>query len=112
MRKISDLLSESVERSEVLRNARARRTLDSWPSVVGEVMAQHCVPSRLDRGILWIAVDGSAWSQEILLRKSLILMKLNEIAGEKALFTGLRTTIRPPEPRASSNGGSLTDPRE
>lgn len=112
MKKISDLLSESVDRSEVLRNARARRTLDSWPLIVGDVMAQHCVPSRLERGVLWISVDGSAWSQEILLRKSLILVKLNEIAGEKALFTGLRTTIRPPEPRNANEGYSLTDPRE
>lgn len=111
MKKISDLLKESVDRTEVLRRARARRTLETWSTIVGDVMAQHCVPGRLDRGVLWVSVDGSAWSQEILLRKSLILDRLNEIAGEKKLFTGLRTTIREPESRAHHNGGSLTDPQ-
>jgi predicted nucleic acid-binding Zn ribbon protein len=57
------------------------------------LIANSCRPDNYDRGLLWVACSGSAWAQELLLRKHVILTRLNQIASEADLFTGLRTRV-------------------
>jgi predicted nucleic acid-binding Zn ribbon protein len=66
-----------------------------WVSVVGEALAGKATPERFERGTLWVAATGSAWAQEIALRKEVILERLNGLAGER-LFEDLRVGTREP----------------
>lgn len=95
MKKLSDMLGESIGRPEVLRASRAQRVLREWADIVGEQLAQRCVPDRYVRGTLWIAASGNAWAQELRFQAETILARLNERAGEE-LFTSLRIGTRPP----------------
>ncbi len=90
MRTLKDYLPEVIEQKEVLRAAKALKTLAKWEDVVGKFLAEHCQVERFRSGTLWIKVDGSSWAQELLLRKEQILCKLNEMANEKELFQELR----------------------
>lgn len=97
------MLSPAIGREEVLRAARAQRVLREWPSVVGDAMAKRSFPDRYDRGTVWVAVEGSAWAQELRMTKDRILEKLKELSGEPTLFKDLRFGVRPlpsapPEP--------------
>lgn len=38
---------------------------DEWPGMVGDVVAAHCRPGRVDRGVLTIFVDSSVWLNEL-----------------------------------------------
>lgn len=95
MKRVADLLGKAVEQTEVLRAARAQAVVRQWASIVGEVLATKATPERFERGTLWVAASGSAWAQEIALRKELILDRLNGLADER-LFEDLRVGTREP----------------
>lgn len=48
-----------------------------WRKVVGERVAQHATPLYVERGVLIIEADHSAWSHFILLRSAEIISELN-----------------------------------
>jgi predicted nucleic acid-binding Zn ribbon protein len=89
------MLSQAVGREEVLRMARAQRVMREWPQVVGPAMAARSNPERWDRGTVWVAVEGSAWAQELRMIKDVILQRLEQIAGEGGLFIDIRFGVRP-----------------
>lgn len=95
MRKVGQMLSPALGREEVMRASRAFKVLREWPQIVGEAMAQRSFPDRFDRGTVWVAVEGSAWAQELRMQKDQIIQKLEEKAGETGLFLNLRFGVRP-----------------
>jgi predicted nucleic acid-binding Zn ribbon protein len=104
MKKIEQMLPAAIGREEVLRAARAYRVLKDWAEIVGEAMATRSAPDRFDRGTVWVAVEGSAWAQELRMQKDQILRKLAERSGEPGLFDNIRFGVRPivpapPEPK-------------
>ena len=94
MRRLGDLLGSAVDRSEVLRAARAQRIIRKCPEFVGPVLAEKCLPDRYDHGTLWVGAVGNAWAQEIRFQADTILDRMNEAAGER-LFIKMRVGTRP-----------------
>lgn len=95
MRRIDRVLGEAVAAKEVLRTARAQRAMARWREVVGPVLAERSHPDRYSRGTVFIAVQSSAWAQELRLRKPQIIERLNSLAGERGLFEDARFGVRP-----------------
>jgi predicted nucleic acid-binding Zn ribbon protein len=52
-----------------------------WDEVVGQTIAHHARPTRIRRGLLFIAVDGSVWMQELQFLKETIRERLNARLG-------------------------------
>ena len=98
MKPIHQLVAESLDQVEVLRTAKEQRILRKWDSVVGPVLASRCRPERYDQGTVWVAVEGSAWAQELRMLESQILSKLGAAAGDYQLFENLRFGVRPLPP--------------
>lgn len=96
MKPISQLMRETIDQKEILRGAEAQRAMREWATVVGETLATHTLPERFDHGVLWVAASGSAWAQELRLRRETVVARLNEIAGESDLFTDIRVGTRKP----------------
>ena len=101
MRAIENLLIPALGRDEVVRAAQAQRALRAWNEVVGEALGARSCPDRYDRGIVFIAVQGSAWAQELRLSKPQILARLRARAGDSSLFVDLRFGVRPLRPMVS-----------
>lgn len=95
MRKIGAMLGAAVEQEEALRGARAKRVLDRWAQIVGPGLASRSHPDRYQKGVVFIAVSGSAWAQELRLMRDNLLRKLRDAAGEPDLFVDLRFGVRP-----------------
>lgn len=95
MRRVRQVLPAAMENKEVLRAARAQAAMRRWPEVVGVMLAGRSHPDRYGRGTVWVAVEGSAWAQELRMMKERILQKLNEVSGEPGLFTDVRFGVRP-----------------
>lgn len=105
------MLSSALGREEVLRAARAQRVLRRWSEFVGESMAQKSYPDRYDRGTVWVAVQGSAWAQELRMMSDRILEKMREASGEAGLFKDLRFGVRPlPKPEPVQEAPAPPDP--
>lgn len=95
MRRMQDLISGAVDREEVIRTVRARRVLRQWPEIVGPGLASRSYPDKYDHGTVFVAVEGSAWAQELRMIRDTILRRLQSRAGDARLFTDLRFGVRP-----------------
>ena len=95
MKKLQNMLRDAVAREEVIRAARAQKILKDWDSVVGAALAARSHPDRYDHGTVWVAVESSAWAQELRMSKDTILRRLGEKAGDPALFQDVRFGVRP-----------------
>ncbi len=98
MKRIDSLLADVVDQKEALRMARAQKAFAKWSEVVGPVLAGKSHPDRYERGTVWVAVEGSAWAQELRLLKDKILYRLREVSGEGDLFQNIRFGVRPVAP--------------
>ena len=100
MKKVGQVLKDSVMSDEMLDATRAQRALQCWPEVVGEKLAEKCRPDRYTRGTVWVAVSGAAWAQELRMMKDVLLERLRTLSGEENLFTDIRFGVRklPPIP--------------
>lgn len=94
MKKVQDMMLSALGRPEILRIARAQKAMRHWPEVVGTPLADKSKLDRFEDGTLWVIASGSAWAQEIRLRKDEIIRRLNEIAKEPGLFSDVRVGSR------------------
>jgi len=94
MKKIQKILEESIPQEQVLREARAWRVLKRWPEIVGAALAEKSAPDRYEKGTVWVAVLGSAWSNELRMQKATILNRLHQLSGDTSLFNSLRFGVR------------------
>jgi predicted nucleic acid-binding Zn ribbon protein len=95
VKKVESMLAAALGRPEVLKMARAQRAMQHWAEVVGEALAAKSFPDRYEKGTLWVVATGSAWAQEVRLRKEEIVRRLNEAAAEPGLFSEIRVGVRP-----------------
>lgn len=95
MKRLFSILPDAIGRKEVLRAARAQKALRAWPEAVGTLLSTKSVPDKYDKGILFVAVEGSAWAQELRMLAPTILAKLSDISGDPYLFKELRFGVRP-----------------
>lgn len=52
-----------------------------WDEVVGEAVAAHVRPLKLDRGLLVVEVDDPAWATQVRFLSGTIIERLVEVAG-------------------------------
>ena len=95
MRKLSNMLRDAVAKDEVLRASRAQIVLKDWAAIVGPGLGERSHPDRYDHGTVWVAVESSAWAQELRMSKETILARLRAKSGEANLFDDVRFGVRP-----------------
>lgn len=95
MKKLGHVLPQALGRESILRTARAQAVMRDWVAVVGEAMAARSAPERFDQGTVWVAVEGSAWAQELRMSKDRIVRKLGVMVGDPNLFKDVRFGVRP-----------------
>lgn len=52
-----------------------------WNEAVGEQVAQHVRPLKLDEGVLAVEVDDPAWATQVKFLSATIIRRLDEVAG-------------------------------
>lgn len=102
MRPVNWTIAAALGRPELVRGFEARQAYRDWHEVVGEFLAQQSQPDGFRDGVLYVATTGSAWVQELTLRKAEILARLRERTYRKNLFKDIRFGVRPlPRPTDS-----------
>ena len=60
----------------------AARVVARWPAVVGDAVAAHCQPSRLEEdGTLQVIADSAAWATQLTYLKGKLLDRLGAECG-------------------------------
>ena len=70
-----------------------RRVVEGWAELTGPDIARFSRALRVQRGILYLKVESSAWSQELHFLKPQIIERVNERFGE-GLISDIRITGR------------------
>ena len=78
MQPVGDLVGRVLGELGLDGVALAHRIGTDWPEIVGPQVAAHCRPLGLRAGVLEVEVDSPVWSQQLQLRKSELLQKLQE----------------------------------
>ena len=69
-----------------------------WPQIIGEKVAERSCPTKIDNGVLFLQVVGSAWAQNLFIMKKELLGKINvfpAIISLKSKISDLRITSVP-----------------
>jgi predicted nucleic acid-binding Zn ribbon protein len=68
----------------------AAKVVARWPDVVGEAVAAHCQPARLeDDGTLLVCADSSAWATQLAYLQGILLDRLSAVCGP-GIVRGIR----------------------
>jgi predicted nucleic acid-binding Zn ribbon protein len=80
--RVGDILPTVLKSFGLDRRLREQEILAIWPGVVGEEIAARTQPIKIERGVLYVCVEHSAWMQELHFMEKEILRKLKESAPD------------------------------
>jgi predicted nucleic acid-binding Zn ribbon protein len=83
--RVGEFLSSALRSLGIAERLGPARSLAAWRAAVGETIARRTETLGVRGGILWVAVDGSCWMQELAGRRREILARLAEKTGEGAI---------------------------
>jgi predicted nucleic acid-binding Zn ribbon protein len=78
---VGELLSRFLNRSGLAAKVEAASVVPEWATLVGPQIAAVTEPLRVSDGVLFVAVETSAWIMELNLMKGDILRYVN--AGKR-----------------------------
>ena len=77
---------DSMLRKFGIENAIAQnKALNIWSEIVGEKVAKHTEPNRVEHGIMIIKVSSPTWRQELYFQKTEIIKKINNKIGRNVI---------------------------
>ena len=79
---IRDIIEKVVVRLEKARGGKEQDIWAAWEDAAGRRAARHSQPVSLRKGILTVAVDGSAWLYQLTMDKKNIFERLGKHARQ------------------------------
>jgi len=78
---LGSFLGPALRRLGIADRIREQTGLRAWREAVGEPIARRTETLGVRGGVLWVAVDGAAWMQELSARRPEIVARLAERVG-------------------------------
>jgi predicted nucleic acid-binding Zn ribbon protein len=95
---IGDEIARTFRARGWAQRLEASRVVARWPEVVGQAVAAHCRPVRIeDDGTLLVSADSAAWATQLTYLQGTLLDRINRICGPGAVV-GVR--VRTDDPTA------------
>jgi hypothetical protein len=85
LEKISNTLGGILKARGLQARLSEYRILGKWEESVGKVIARHARPVSLHGRKLFLAVDSSAWMQQLSLLRPEIIEKVNRVLGRNSI---------------------------
>lgn len=86
---LSAAIKKAMSTPAMKRRLDAIPIAKEWEAVVGESVAQHVQPTALEKGILTIEADSSAWRHQISLERDDLWQKISA-RFDRDLVKGIR----------------------
>ncbi len=110
-RLLSDVLSSLLRQKGWVAEVSVGGVIGRWREVVGDQVADHCVPETFEDKVLVVRADSTAWATQVRLLVPTLLRRLAEEVGEGVVeqvtvlgpagpgFRRGRRSVRGPGPR-------------
>ncbi len=80
---VSEILEKIFGKSHHNKKYREAQLIHVWKKVVGEKLALHTYPEKIENECLICLVDNSAWLHEIQFMKKDIISKINDVMQKR-----------------------------
>jgi predicted nucleic acid-binding Zn ribbon protein len=90
---LSAIMNKLVGESEYSKKLNQYNIFNHWPAIVGPAIGKKTKPEKLFKGLLYISVSNSTWSNELSSMSDQLIKKINEYIGEE-IVKGLRFKIQ------------------
>jgi len=80
---LSDVLARVLRGMKVTDESTAMGLFSHWPTIVGESVAEHVTPKRLEKRVLTVEVDDPAWATQLKFLESQLLSTLKDHIGDE-----------------------------
>ncbi|YAF94953.1 MAG: DUF721 domain-containing protein [Nodularia sp. CChRGM 3473] len=77
LKSVNDILG-ILEQQAKWQEQPFQQLLQTWPEIVGSVVAAHTRPLSIQRNVLWVATSSAAWAQNMTFGRQTLLLKLNQ----------------------------------
>lgn len=81
-KKLGDVMGSVLRRLRVGDNAESTGVFSQWRSIVGDAIADHVTPRRLEKRVLTVEVDEPAWATQLRFLEKDLVHTLRERAGD------------------------------
>jgi predicted nucleic acid-binding Zn ribbon protein len=80
--RIGDEIAKTFRARGWAQRLEASRVVARWPDVVGQAVAAHCRPLRLeDDGTLVVSADSAAWATQLAYLQGTLLDRIARVCG-------------------------------
>ena len=77
MEPINKVIERILGEGKLGNSAQVAELWGQWTEIVGESIAEHCVPEKITEGKLYIRVDSAVWCQQLDMLKEELKEKIN-----------------------------------
>ncbi|MDR3588724.1 MAG: DUF721 domain-containing protein [Negativicutes bacterium] len=85
MKAFCDIVTFTIKNLGMKKRFYEEIVLINWRKIVGDKLASHTFPVKIQRGVLMVGTSSSVWSHHLVTMKENIVYKINEFAGEKVV---------------------------
>lgn len=84
------MLGRVLRRMRVSDSDASFTIFSRWREIVGDTIADHVTPKRLDKGRLLVEVDEPAWATQLRFLEARVLSTLRERVGDEVTALDIR----------------------
>ncbi len=85
MKKLETVINKLIKSEGIEKPILQNKVLIDWEKIVGKQIAKHSTPGEVKHGVMMVMVETPVWRNELTLRKSEILEKLNKGSHKKII---------------------------
>jgi predicted nucleic acid-binding Zn ribbon protein len=82
-RQLSDVVNKVLQRMKVSDSGSSMSLFSQWRDIVGDAIADHVTPKRLEKRVLTVEVDDPAWATQLKFLEKQLLSTLRTKAGDE-----------------------------
>jgi len=82
-RALNEVLGKVLRRLRVSDQSSAIGLFSGWRQIVGDTIADHVAPKRLEKRVLVVEVDDPAWATQLKFLESQLIATLRDSVGDE-----------------------------
>lgn len=82
---LGEALQKLLRNLEIEPQVKQHLAAANWPKIVGEAVAKVSAVERVEKGVLFVKVESSAWRNELTFMRREFIKKINDFLGEELI---------------------------
>jgi predicted nucleic acid-binding Zn ribbon protein len=82
---LGEALQKLLRNLEIEPQVKQHLAAANWPKIIGEAVAKVSAVERVEKGVLFVKVESSAWRNELTFMRREVIKKINDFLGEELI---------------------------